>query len=455
MTEDAQRRHVEAARQVMPEWDAARARRVRAGVTRKHRQFVVLRGTAVAAFVLVLVGAVAFALAPTGGAEVELAAAPTVLEFGDGSRALSEGSDLIVESSTAEEITVRLRRGRSTFEVRKNEARRFVVRAGDVTVTVRGTEFAVEHSDETVRVEVHEGTAQVTSSQGTWTLTQGKHAEFPARREGSSAATGSVHVEGGSQDPVVGTARPEGHGTQDSLSSEAAVDGAGPSGDGAPSAVILPVVEATGDNQTPQVGEPSPAPDRVDADGRKAPDRLAKRKRPSRSDAPSAKGPARSGAPAAEAPAGVTGTDWRELARAGRVKEAAAVLTPAARLQGADELMRAADVMRHAGRSKEAIPYLERVERRHPGSSQAPLAAFHRGRILLRSGGACRAAPVFAKVRTGARRASLREDAHAREVQAWARCGRADKARQLAEQYVARYPSGHFLRAVRKHGGLR
>ena len=40
------------------------------------------------------------------------------------------------------------------------------------------------------------------------------------------------------------------------------------------------------------------------------------------------------------------------------------------------------------------------------------------------------------------RRAQLSEDALAREVEAWAKAGKADEAHKAAERYLERYPDG-------------
>jgi transmembrane sensor len=48
----------------------------------------------------------------------------------------------------------------------------------------------------------------------------------------------------------------------------------------------------------------------------------------------------------------------------------------------------------------------------------------------------------------------LAQDALAREVEAWARAGAADRARSAATEYARLYPTGRRLAAVRDLGGI-
>jgi hypothetical protein len=48
----------------------------------------------------------------------------------------------------------------------------------------------------------------------------------------------------------------------------------------------------------------------------------------------------------------------------------------------------------------------------------------------------------------------MAQDALAREVESWSRAGEASLARERAEEYVAAYPNGRRLGAVRRLGGL-
>ena len=64
------------------------------------------------------------------------------------------------------------------------------------------------------------------------------------------------------------------------------------------------------------------------------------------------------------------------------------------------------------------------------------------------------AAEAFAQARALAPDGALAMDALAREVEARARAGDAEAARARAEEYIARYPNGLRVAAVRRWGAL-
>ncbi len=165
-------------------------------------------------------------------------------------------------------------------------------------------------------------------------------------------------------------------------------------------------------------------------------------------------------APAAS-PTGVTfavkAPSWRELARAGKSSEAYRALesAPASDLNGAESLLLAADTARLAGHAREAVPYLERVLRDFKADPRASLAAFSLGRVLMSSlGRPGEAAGYFERARALAREPSLAEDALAREVEALARAGQAERAHRRAEDYLRLYPNGQRTSAVKTFGGI-
>ena len=117
--------------------------------------------------------------------------------------------------------------------------------------------------------------------------------------------------------------------------------------------------------------------------------------------------------------------------------------------------MRSADAARRAGHPAQALPYLRRLLRDHPADARAPLAAFTLGRILLAElDRPAEAADAFALSRRLAPGGPMASHALAREVEAAARSGDAARARRLAERYVANYPAGPHLAAVKGHGGI-
>ena len=144
------------------------------------------------------------------------------------------------------------------------------------------------------------------------------------------------------------------------------------------------------------------------------------------------------------------------------VADATAVPTPATRVvrtagdaPDVEALMRSADAARRAGHPAQALPYLRRLLRDHAADARAPLAAFTLGRILLAElDRPAEAADAFALSRRLAPGGPMASHALAREVEAAARSGDTARARRLAETYVADYPAGPHLAAVKGHGGI-
>jgi len=176
--------------------------------------------------------------------------------------------------------------------------------------------------------------------------------------------------------------------------------------------------------------------------------------RPSASDEVIRSMPAASSAavaPGAKAPS------WQELARTGKSDSAYRALqsAPASELNSAEALLLAADTARLAGHAREAVPYLARVLRDFKADPNASLAAFSLGRVLMSSlGRPAEAANYFERARALAREPSLAEDALAREVEALARAGQAERAHRRAEDYLRLYPSGQRTSAVKTFGGI-
>jgi transmembrane sensor len=120
----------------------------------------------------------------------------------------------------------------------------------------------------------------------------------------------------------------------------------------------------------------------------------------------------------------------------------------------AEQLLRAADTARMAGRTAEAATLLRRLVGDRPGDPRAPLAAFTLGRLLLRELGRAREAAVaFAEARALAPAGPLAEDALAREAEALAQVGARDEARARAREYLHHYPTGRRAPLLRALGG--
>jgi transmembrane sensor len=116
----------------------------------------------------------------------------------------------------------------------------------------------------------------------------------------------------------------------------------------------------------------------------------------------------------------------------------------------AADLMLAADVARLSGHPEQALQPLRSLCDRHGGDKRAPVAAFTLGRVLIDDlGRPADAATAFQRARVLWPRGPLAEDALAREADAWQRAGRPERARTIAEQYLARYPQGRHADAMR------
>ena len=113
--------------------------------------------------------------------------------------------------------------------------------------------------------------------------------------------------------------------------------------------------------------------------------------------------------------------------------------------------MLAADVARLSAHPGAAVAPLRRLCDRFPKDKRAPVAAFTLGRVLLDElGQAAEAAAAFQKARTLWPSGPLAEDALAREVEAWQRAGRPERARPLAERYLLRFPDGKHTASMRR-----
>jgi transmembrane sensor len=119
----------------------------------------------------------------------------------------------------------------------------------------------------------------------------------------------------------------------------------------------------------------------------------------------------------------------------------------------AADLMLAADVERLSGHPDQAVQPLRELCDRHANDRRAPVAAFTLGRVLLDDlGRPTEAAAAFQRARALWPRGPLAEDALAREADAWERAGRPERARSIADQYLARYPQGRHADAMRNVG---
>jgi transmembrane sensor len=177
-----------------------------------------------------------------------------------------------------------------------------------------------------------------------------------------------------------------------------------------------------------------------------------------RSGAPEAALTSPSAAASVELPNGATqapaATDWRELARAGKYRQAYDVLAPGRFRDVRDEpgdLLLASDVARLSRQPADAAMLLRKLISRHERDSRAPSAAFTLGWVLMNELGRPReAALAFARAEALAPRGNLAEDALARAVEAWYRSGELSRAKAEVDRYEAAYPEGRHRTMLKR-----
>lgn len=148
---------------------------------------------------------------------------------------------------------------------------------------------------------------------------------------------------------------------------------------------------------------------------------------------------------------------WQAQAKRGDYKRAFELLPsgPDAVDDDVESLLLAADAARLSGHPAQAIPFLRQVSERHPKDPRASLAAFTLGGLLLNQLDRPREAEAaYARARSLSLSATLAQDALARQVEAAKRAGDAARVRELASEYLRRYPDGRRAQWVREASGL-
>ncbi|MBK7864945.1 MAG: FecR domain-containing protein [Archangiaceae bacterium] len=164
---------------------------------------------AAAAAVLIVAGVARVTLRhtqqPLSPGQALLADAATVAQLPDGSQVeLAFGAGVKLVSSAADLIEIEVSRGTATFDVVKRPARRFVVRADDVTVTVVGTRFTVKRDGaDTVEVAIERGQVDVRA--------QGIVKRLAAGEQWRGHSVDAASGEGAAREPIIeGLADPRG-----------------------------------------------------------------------------------------------------------------------------------------------------------------------------------------------------------------------------------------------------
>lgn len=190
-----------AAGHVQVRWSPDRERAVHGSMVRRRAQRKLIRASVVgvglaAAAVLVVAfqsGGPASAVAVRDAQRL-----PTLdaIVMGDGSEVRPIRQQTTVEPIVvdASRVEMELQSGAATFQVTRNEGRQFVVRAGNVRVTVLGTQFVVDRRTDGVVVRVISGHVKVTWPGGGQDLRDGQQ-RMVENRLSDSPANGEVESE--------------------------------------------------------------------------------------------------------------------------------------------------------------------------------------------------------------------------------------------------------------------
>jgi transmembrane sensor len=150
-------------------------------------------------------------------------------------------------------------------------------------------------------------------------------------------------------------------------------------------------------------------------------------------------------------------SNWQAQAKRGDYKRAFELMPsgPEAVADDVESLLLAADAARLSGHPAQAVPFLRQITERHPKDPRASLAAFTLGGVLLNQLDRPREADAaYARARSLSLSTTLAQDALARQVEAAKRAGDAARVRELADEYLRRYPDGRRVQWVREASGL-
>lgn len=155
---------------------------------------------------------------PEPGEHQATAASGRKLRFRDGSIAILQSADTVLEPVSVENrrIVNVLRAGAARFEITKRPGRLFRVIGGDAIVEVLGTKFELARLGARLRVAVLEGRVRVSWTGGERRLGRGESGVFPPedparrrakRQEAGAAAPDSVAASAAGASPEAGQAR--------------------------------------------------------------------------------------------------------------------------------------------------------------------------------------------------------------------------------------------------------
>ena len=425
-------------------WSHERAERIRAGIAQRHqaqlRRRKLLRTGGLAALFLCALwlprvgslvrkpsdgGAAASASKQTpastsalgSAASLAEAARPSSLRLLDGSSAQPRGNSAVaVREEGTSRVTVELLQGGAEFSVVSAPTRLFRVAAGGVTVESSGSHFSVDTQPVgqggtralRVAVQVGDGRVRVFWAGQQAVLVAGERVEFQVAEKTVEFTT---RGDSDSKSPTAGLP---------SSATDEPQSGAGIHASPEPGAKGRTLVTAAASarwKQLARAGQFEQAYQQVFA------------------------GPRRSSSSSAQPPSDERG---------------AVVLSPLVPSHSDPaDLLLLADVARLSHHPASAVAPLRRLIDQHGDDPRASLAAFTLGRLLLDDLGQPReAAQSFRRTQGLEADGPLAHDALAREVEAWSRAGDLTRARERAQEYIQRYPSGRRAAAVRRFAQL-
>ena len=348
------------------------------------------------------------------------------VQFSDGTRIdLAAGARMSVVAPGPHGARLRVDEGAAHFSVMHLPHAAWSVEAGPYVVEVTGTVFDVRWSsaDEVVEVRLQSGSVRVSGPMLT------EHATLrPGQHLTAHLATRELRIDenvGAGVAPVLAVPPPGASPPEKAASPDAE----------APPEALAPPAQATAREARP----PADAPPPIDA--------------PSVAPARAVRKPARTVAVASldsRARADWAPQRWSERVSAGDAKGVVAEavahgLDAAVTDADAAELVALADAARYAGRTFLAERVLRAQRTRFPGTAAAGAAAFFLGRLADNRGAAADGLDWYRLYLTEEPQGPYAAEALGREMIGVARVSGRPAARELAREYLNRFPDGTYL----------
>jgi transmembrane sensor len=375
-------------------------------------------------------------LAVRGASTLTFDRARTVLS--DGSQIeIAADTRLVLLENNGQSFALRLERGRARFEVTPGGPRRWRMECGLASVTVVGTALTIERGASSLRVEVAHGVVEVRGERvpdGLRRLTAGQSLSIDSPAAPGNAQPSSARAAADSQPTaaVSSTSAPALPQASAKARAAAAVDlSVGPAR--IPQVAVEPAARAlASDRPRAELREDATSVPPVTA-----------------ATASSALDPSPPHVPIQRAalPSATTTAHTPEAAAAST--RSGAPPEPAGVAQDAAWLLAEADRARLDGAQGRAFAILRELLSEHSGTSEAGIAGFTLARMQMAQDPRAAARALRASL-AAATPESLREDALARLVEAYARSDEHALASRTAAEYRRKYPSGRLLAEVER-----